>query len=71
MGVLTAVPERWHLEDIHSKSVMKHRKNVVPLSPERQDGRGLHFSLWPQVRLLCRPQRVGGNKVLFGSPSSC
>ena len=43
MGVLTAVPERWHLEDIHSKSVMKHRKNVVPLSPERQDGRGLHF----------------------------
>lgn len=71
MRVLTAVPERWHLANIHSKSAMKHMKNMVSLSPEREDGRGLHCSLWPQVRLLCRPQRVGGNKVLFGSPSSC
>lgn len=31
-GVLTAAPKWWHLADIHSKSMMRHTKNVVPLS---------------------------------------
>ena len=56
MGVLTAVPERWHLADIHSKSVMKHRRNAVPLSPKEKMagvcvslfGRKFSFSAGPR-----------------------
>lgn len=46
MRVLTAVPERWHLVDVHSKSAMKLTKNAVPLSPEREDGRGFCIALF-------------------------